>query len=255
MFDTLFVTENAAAAPRARSLPFATLVHVGALGVALAASHVVMEVVQDPDFAPPIMWTTFAPPPALGGGGGARPPARPIAPPVKRTTPAEPVQPTAPPVALNEAPQPQAAAPSEPGPEDDGPGGGGSGDGPAGPGRPDGVPDGQGDAPWGNSLFGNPERPSEPILVTGRVVAPELLEKVSPEYPETARRVRLEGRVVLRATIGLDGRVEDVTVLSGNPLLTASAVDAVRRWRYRPASLNGQPVRVYFSAVVWFRLE
>ncbi len=257
MFDTLFVTQNTAVAGRARGLPFATLVHVGALGAALAASHVVMEVVQDPDIvAGPITWTTFAPPPPLGDNGGGRPPrARVAAPVVKRTAPSEPVQPSAPPAALNEAPQTRVAAPSEPGPDEgDENGGGGTGTGTGPYGSPDGVPNGTGTGPWGGGLLDR-LGPAEPIIVTGPVVAPELIEKISPDYPETARRVRIEGRVILRATIGLDGRVENVTVLSGNPLLTEAAADAVRRWRYRPASLNGEPVRVYFQAVVWFKLE
>jgi protein TonB len=46
---------------------------------------------------------------------------------------------------------------------------------------------------------------------------------------------------VLDAGIGKDGRVRDVTVKSGHPLLTAAAVDAVKRWVFRPAMLNGQP--------------
>jgi TonB family protein len=50
-----------------------------------------------------------------------------------------------------------------------------------------------------------------------------------------------------------DGSVESVEVLaSTNPLFTDAAVDAVRKWRYRPASMGGRPVRVFFSVVVDF---
>jgi periplasmic protein TonB len=93
----------------------------------------------------------------------------------------------------------------------------------------------------------------DPVDVTGEMVRPVVLVKVDPSYPEAARRAGLGGRVTLRAVIAEDGRVESVEVFaSTNPLFNDAAVDAVRRWRYRPALMNGRPVRVYFSVVVSF---
>jgi len=85
------------------------------------------------------------------------------------------------------------------------------------------------------------------------MLRPVLLVKVEPSYPQAARRAGLGGRVTLRAVIAEDGNVESVEVVaSTNPLFDEAAVDAVRKWRYRPALMNGRAVRVYFSVVVNF---
>lgn len=88
------------------------------------------------------------------------------------------------------------------------------------------------------------------------VTAPIALETVSPVYPETARRARAEGTVVLEAIIGADGGVREVRVLRGaSPLLDPAAVEAVRRWRYRPARIGERTVAVYLKVVVTFSLR
>jgi len=93
----------------------------------------------------------------------------------------------------------------------------------------------------------------DPLELTGDMVRPVLLEKVSPSYPRVARQAGLGGRVTVRAVIAPDGSVESVEVFSStNPLFNDAAVDAVRKWRYRPALMNGRPVRVFFSVVVDF---
>jgi TonB family protein len=66
----------------------------------------------------------------------------------------------------------------------------------------------------------------------------------SPIYPATAKAARIEGSVLLDATISGDGAVEEVTAISGSPLLEAAAVKAVRTWRYKPYLINGQPVEL-----------
>lgn len=96
----------------------------------------------------------------------------------------------------------------------------------------------------------------DPVFITGDMERPVLLEKVEPSYPEVARRARIDGKVTVRAVIAPDGNVESVEVFaSTNPLFDQAAVDAVRKWRYRPALMNGRPVRVYFSVVVSFRIR
>ena len=89
--------------------------------------------------------------------------------------------------------------------------------------------------------------------LTPEMIRPVLLVKVEPSYPQVARRAGLGGHVTLRAVIAEDGSVEAVAVFgSTNPLFDEAAVDAVSKWRYRPALMNGRPVRVYFSVVVNF---
>jgi protein TonB len=112
-----------------------------------------------------------------------------------------------------------------------------------------GVPGGTGDREGGPGF----EQGVDPVEVTGDMVRPVLLAKVEPLYPQVARRAGLHGRVTLRAVIAENGNVESVEVLAAtNPLFTDAAVDAVRQWRYRPASMGGRPVRVYLSVVVEF---
>lgn len=74
-------------------------------------------------------------------------------------------------------------------------------------------------------------------------------------YPEIARAARVQGDVVLDCTISDDGRVVDVKVLSGHPLLQDAAVDGVRQWRYRPPLLNGVPIAVVMTATVHFTID
>ena len=78
-----------------------------------------------------------------------------------------------------------------------------------------------------------------------------------PRYTEIARRVRLEGRVVLQAVIDKRGEVTSVRVLAGLGLgLDQAAVEAIRSWRFDPALLaDGRPVAVYYTLTVNFRLE
>ena len=79
-----------------------------------------------------------------------------------------------------------------------------------------------------------------------------LLQSVKPVYPLQAMQAHVEGTVVLSAVIGKDGSVENVKVVSGHPMLTQAAVDAVKRWRYKPYYLNGEPVQAETEIKVKF---
>ncbi len=70
-----------------------------------------------------------------------------------------------------------------------------------------------------------------------------LVRRVEPEYPEAARQQRLQGSVALEVTVGQDGNVEQLTVVSGNPVLAKAASDAVRQWQFTPLLQNGQAMR------------
>ncbi len=82
-----------------------------------------------------------------------------------------------------------------------------------------------------------------------------LVHKVSPKYPKEARKQHVEGVVRLHAIIGKNGAPRELTVLSGDPLLTDAALKAVRKWRYEPTLLMGQPVEVDTTIDVIFALN
>jgi TonB family protein len=100
-----------------------------------------------------------------------------------------------------------------------------------------------------------PGQPPLKIRVGGNVQAANLIEKQVPVYPMEAKSARIQGKVQLQATIGPDGHIEDLQVLSGDPILVRSAVEAVRNWVYRPTLLNGNPVTVVTTIDVNFTLS
>ena len=81
---------------------------------------------------------------------------------------------------------------------------------------------------------------------------------MQPDYPETPRKARISGRVILQAVIEPDGSVGEIEVFScSRPNLgfEDAATRAVKRWRYKPATQNGRPVAVYFTVLVEFRVN
>jgi protein TonB len=82
-----------------------------------------------------------------------------------------------------------------------------------------------------------------------------LIRRVEPSYPSIAKQARIQGSVLLRATIGKDGSIENLRLLSGHPVLAQAAMEAVRQWRYRPYFLNGEPVEVETQVTVKFVLS
>jgi TonB family protein len=81
-----------------------------------------------------------------------------------------------------------------------------------------------------------------------------LLHQVQPTYPAQAWAQRIAGSVVLDATIGEDGSVRKLDLVSGAPLLATAAKEAVRQWKYKPALLNGAPIEVQKRITVIFKL-
>jgi protein TonB len=82
-----------------------------------------------------------------------------------------------------------------------------------------------------------------------------LIYRVQPQYPPLARQARVQGVVVLRAIISRAGKIENLQLVSGHPLLVQSAMDAVRQWRYRPYFLNNEPLEVETQVTVNFTLS
>ena len=96
----------------------------------------------------------------------------------------------------------------------------------------------------------------EPMRVGGEVKEPIEISRVRPQYPEAARKARMQGVVILEAIITKDGAVSDVRVLRGiNPLLDNAAMRAVQQWKYKPATFNGRTVPVYLTVTVTFTLQ
>jgi len=99
------------------------------------------------------------------------------------------------------------------------------------------------------------EKPKEPLRVGGKVLPPRRLYTPPPDYPVLARQARVEGDVVLDATLDAQGSVTNLTVISGPQLLYASALQAVRTWKYEPVYLNGEPVPISMEVTVHFHLN
>ncbi|MBV9503869.1 MAG: M56 family metallopeptidase [Acidobacteriia bacterium] len=89
-----------------------------------------------------------------------------------------------------------------------------------------------------------PARASGRIRVGGNVQALKLANQPRPQYPLEAKQQHIQGVVKLFAVIGKDGTVQNLNVISGDPILAASALQAARQWVYQPTLLNGSPVEV-----------
>ncbi len=97
--------------------------------------------------------------------------------------------------------------------------------------------------------------PPQKIRVSSGVAQGNVLSKVTPQYPAIARTARIQGTVVLEATISKQGTIQNLRAVSGPPMLYQAAIDAVRQWRYKPYLLNGEPVEVSTTVNVVFNLN
>jgi TonB family protein len=93
------------------------------------------------------------------------------------------------------------------------------------------------------------------IRVGGGVQQENLIHKIDPVYPPLAYQARIQGTVRFTAIIGRDGRIENLQLVSGHPLLVQAAREAVSQWEYRPTLLNGSPVEVVTQVDVNFTLS
>ncbi|MEM6792382.1 MAG: TonB family protein [Acidobacteriota bacterium] len=110
-------------------------------------------------------------------------------------------------------------------------------------------------------VFGIPDappvaEPEGPIHVGGDVTKPEKISAPQPQYTEIARKARIQGVVIVQAIIDKQGTVTNVKVLKSLPMgLSEQAIDAIKKWKFKPATLNGKPVDVYYNLTVNFRLQ
>ena len=100
-----------------------------------------------------------------------------------------------------------------------------------------------------------PPPPQAPVRVGGAIKQPTKLKNVPPVYPPIAQSARVQGVVIIEATIGADGKVKDAKVLRSIPLLDQAALDAVKQWVFTPTLLNNVPVPVIMTVTVNFTLQ
>lgn len=263
MFEHSLIDLEAQARKKSRrgwfSLPVAVLLHLVALATFTFAGYWDVGAVPEPPLndvffvqMPPL------PPPPIRGSGQPEKPTAVKPPEVKPPTQQETVQPRDVP---DQLPPVVSTVTSEvvndllpPNGDPDGVDKGGVEDGVR-----DGVPFSNGDRTTPvTSLIPGPAEPAndKPILVGGAVLRPVAIYQPQPRYTETARKARVQGTVLLKAVIDERGNVTDLEVLRGQPMgLDKSALDAVRTWRFKPATLHGQPVKVYFTLTVNFQLN
>ncbi len=98
-------------------------------------------------------------------------------------------------------------------------------------------------------------RPREPLRIGGAIRAPTKLHDVKPVYPPIAIAARVQGVVIIEATIDPDGKVSHARVLRSIPLLDQAALDAVRQWEYTPTRVNGEAVPVIMTVTANFTLR
>ncbi len=112
-------------------------------------------------------------------------------------------------------------------------------------------------------IASTPDKPEAPppsglstrIRVGGKVQMAKIIYQVQPKYPKEAKKRRISGTVVLRAVIAKNGTIQELQFVSGPPELMRSAMDAVRKWRYEPTTLEGRPVEVVTTVSVVYTLS
>jgi protein TonB len=100
-----------------------------------------------------------------------------------------------------------------------------------------------------------PDTREKKRVVMGHIDPALLTRRVEPVFPALARQLRKNGRVELHAVIAMDGSVQSLEVVSGDPLFVNSSLEAVRQWHYKPTYLNGQPVEIDTYITVIYTLQ
>jgi periplasmic protein TonB len=100
------------------------------------------------------------------------------------------------------------------------------------------------------------ESAKKPVLIrVSSGVADKLkIHDEQPHYPREAREKGIQGDVILQARIDTKGNLTSLIPVQGDPILAAAAVDAVKKWRYRPYLLNGEPVEVETTIKIRFHM-
>jgi protein TonB len=96
--------------------------------------------------------------------------------------------------------------------------------------------------------------PVKRVRISQGVTRGMVISKTEPKYPKIALAARVTGVVLLKAVISKEGKIRELEVVSGHPLLVPAAIEAVKQWRYRPYLLNGEPVEVETNITVTFQI-
>lgn len=96
---------------------------------------------------------------------------------------------------------------------------------------------------------------AQPVRVGGNIRVPQKIVDVQPVYPALAQSARVQGVVIIEATIAPDGSVTDARVLRSIPLLDQAALDCVKQWKFEPTQINGTPVPVIMTVTVNFSMQ
>lgn len=99
------------------------------------------------------------------------------------------------------------------------------------------------------------QTPPPRIRVSSGVAAGLLKTRVPPVYPPLARQARIQGTVNLNVVVDQDGNVQDISLISGHPMLVPAAIEAVKQWKYQPYLVNGVPLNVETQVQVNFSLS
>lgn len=96
--------------------------------------------------------------------------------------------------------------------------------------------------------------PDPPKRVPQAEALAAVATKVAPDYPAVARQLKIQGIVELEAIVTETGAVEKVNIVSGNPVLTKPAVEALKKWKFNPFQTDGKPVRAVAQVGMSFKL-
>ena len=97
-------------------------------------------------------------------------------------------------------------------------------------------------------------QPEKVLEISASAAESDLIRRIEPEYPEEARLTGIQGPVVLEVRIRPDGTVEQLRILSGEPVLANAAMMAVKQWQFKPRPVNGQPTAMQTTITLNFRL-
>lgn len=252
MFETSVVRAQAVGSRRRYySLLSASLVaHTAAIIGAVAVSVASVDFPRNPpdqfEFLPPVAVVTVPPPEGTIGGDG-RPKAPPQPAKAETPPPPAPAQEAAPEVVPEQVPEVGTA--STPGTEIGDP------NAPAGTG-PRGVPGGDPNSvatDLDRPLTATPQVEEKVYEVRGDVIAPRVIQRVEPRYPQVMIAAKKSATVTTRCIIDKNGTVRDIAVIySSFPMANESVVAAMQKWRFAPGSLNGRPVDTVFELTVKF---
>jgi protein TonB len=102
---------------------------------------------------------------------------------------------------------------------------------------------------------GSDVAPTRRLRISSALAEKLKIQDVTPQYPQKARENSIQGDVLLAATIDTEGKITNLKVVSGHPILADAAVEAVKQWKYRPYLLNGEPVLVDTLIKVQFHID